>query len=95
MPRNRQNADKYSREDFRKEILVGMASIGLRYDQELAEISGIPNSTISGKLKEPEKFTVLQLRKVIKAVPLDPGAVLRLLGYDTKQIRLWIENQGR
>ena len=80
MPRIRQNAEKYADSDFLKEVRVRMVYQNIQHDQDLAVMSGIPNSTLAAKLKAPEKFTVGQLRKIIQTVNPDPEIVLRFLG---------------
>ena len=80
MPRIRQNAEKYADSDFLREIRVRMAYLNIPYAQDLADMAGIPNSTLAGKLREPGKFTVAQLRKIIKTVNPDPDVLLRFLG---------------
>lgn len=87
MPRIRQYADQYADEDFRREILRSLADFGLRYDQDLAELSGIPTATMSRKLKDPTGFTVRQLRQIVKAISPDPKEMLRFLGYTNKEIK--------
>lgn len=87
MPRINQKAQEYADEDFRRELYICMANIGLRYDKDLSELSGIPNSTMAKKIHSPSGLTVAQLRKIISAVWPDPVAVLKFLGYSEKDIK--------
>lgn len=95
MPRIYPRADIYADEDFRKEILRRLADFGLRYDQDLSELSGIPNATMSRKLKNPSGFTVRQLRLIVRAVCPNPKEMLKFLGYTNKEINRWMNDQER
>ena len=86
MPRIRQKADTYRNEDFRRDVLVQMAYLGLR-QKDAARHLGVCNATVSELLHSPEKLTVDRLRKLIGFLKLRPETVLRLLGYQTKEIR--------
>ena len=93
MPRIKQLESQYLQSDLLREIRVRRAFLDIPRDQDLADMTGIPLSTLWGKLKEPEKMTVLQLRKIIRALALDPEIVLRFLGYDGAQIKKLKENK--
>jgi predicted transcriptional regulator len=84
MPRIRQLADKYAREDFSKEIRRKQGEMELMSVRALAEATDIPPSTLGPKLREPDKMDVVDLRKIVKTLSPDPAVVLRLLGYETK-----------
>lgn len=84
MPRIKQLADKYAREDFSKEIRRKQGEMELMSIRSLAEATDIPPSTLGPKLREPDKLDVVDLRKIIKTLSPDPAVVLRLLGYETK-----------
>lgn len=84
MPRIRQLADKYAREDFSKEIRRKQGEMELMSVRALAEATDIPASTLGPKLREPDKLDVVDLRKIIKTLSPDPAAVLRFLGYESK-----------
>lgn len=87
MPRIPQYEEQYANEDFRRELYGCLVSIGLRYDKDLAELSGIPASTMAKKMKSLSGLTVEQLRKIIAAVRPDPIATLKFLGYSSKDIK--------
>ena len=87
MPRINQYASRYASADFLREIRIRMVSLGMRYDQDLAEATGIPSSTIALKLKAPDTLTIAQLRKIVAAIAPDPSVALAFLGYSTKQIK--------
>ena len=84
MPRIRQLADKYAREDFAKEIRRKQGEMELMSIRSLAEAADIPASTLGPKLREPDKLDVVDLRKIVKTLSPDPAVVLRLLGYEAK-----------
>lgn len=84
MPRIKQLADKYAREDFAKEIRRKQGEMELMSIRSLAEAADIPPSTLGPKLREPDKLDVVDLRKIVKTLSPDPAVILRLLGYETK-----------
>lgn len=88
MPRIRQYADKYSYEDFRKEVFRKLAD---RYCEvsvrKLAAESGLAQSTLNTKLRhKTESLEVEELRKIIPVLRPDPTVVLQLLGYSNQDI---------
>lgn len=87
MPRILQNADKYAREDFQREIRSRQGFYDLMSLRALSDASGIPHSTLWAKLKEPDKLEVSDLRKLVKAICPDPLILLALLGYTKQDIR--------
>jgi predicted transcriptional regulator len=90
MPRIRQYSDRYAIEDFQREIRVQQAVCGMS-QRELGEQSGIAPSTLCKRLKNPENFEVGELRKIIPVLQPDPGIVLALLGYSSKEIKRFKE----
>ena len=91
MPRLRQLADKYAREDFSKEIRRKQGEMELMSVRALAEAIDIPASTLGPKLKKPDKLDVVSLRKIVKTLYPDPATVLRLLGYETKEANKFVK----
>lgn len=85
MPRIRQNAQQYARDDFLREVRVRMAYLNIPCNQDLADLAGIPNSTLTGKLKEPDKLTVDQLRRIVQVIDPDPEVLLKFLGSNRKK----------
>ena len=79
MPRIRQKADEYRNQDFRRDVLVRLAYLGLN-QTDLAEYMGISNPMMSKLLHFPDKISVERLRKIINYLQLEPAAVMRLLG---------------
>ncbi len=87
MGRIAQNAEKYSAADFVKEINACKAYRGIKTDRQLAELAGMSPSTICLRKKNPMDFSIGELRRMIPALKMDGEAILRLLGYTTKDIR--------
>ena len=72
-------------EGFRKEVRVRRAHYDMT-QAALAEAIGMDKAVLCQNLKTPDKLTVGRLRGMIRALDLDPLAVLALLGYDEKTI---------
>lgn len=91
MPRIHQNAERYAKEDFQKEIRRQQGEYNLMSQRSLAEAAGIPQPTLWAKLKDPDKLDVVDLRKIVAAICPDPFVLLALVGYDRKTIRNFIK----
>lgn len=87
MPRIRQNADVYLRNDFIRAIRLGQVETNLMQKKKLADASGIPYSTLWKRLEHPEDLTITELRKLVGAIHLSPESVLAFVGYSTKDIK--------
>lgn len=91
MPKLRQYADKYAREEFQAEIRRKQGEHDLMSVRALSREVGIPPTTLGPKLKDPDKLEVADLRKIVTAITPDPAAILGLLGYDSKAIRKFMQ----
>ena len=87
MPRIRQYAEKYSNEDFLREIRSKQGYYNLRTQEELGNAMGIPKSTMRKRLINPESLTIQDLRSMIRVLNLSPVAVLKFLGWSDKAIK--------
>lgn len=87
MPRIRQYAEKYAREDFQTEIRKQQGVYNLMSVRALAREAGIPHNTLGAKLKDPDRLEVADLRKLVETIEPDPAALLALVGYDSKTIK--------
>lgn len=87
MPRIYQNAERYAKEDFMREIRVRQGYYDLMSQRALADATGIPRSTLWDKLRDPDKLEVADLRKLVKTIQPDPLILLALVGYDSKTIK--------
>ena len=54
---------------------------GLESDLAIAKKSGIPCSTLHGRLQEPTKITLAELRQLIKATEMPDERVLEIVRY--------------
>lgn len=87
MPRIRQYAEKYSNEDFLREIRSKQGYYNLRTQEELGNAIGLPKSTMRKRLINPESLTIQDLRSMIRVLNLSPVAVLKFLGWSDKAIK--------
>lgn len=79
---------------FRQEVRVRRAVADMT-QAELAEAIGMDKAVLCQNLKTPDKLTVGRLRGMIRALGLDPMAVLALLGYDEKVLKNLTRNNGQ
>lgn len=87
MPRIRQYTEKYSNEDFLREIRSKQGYYNLRTQEELGNAMGLPKSTMRKRLIKPESLTIQDLRSMIRVLNLSPVAVLKFLGWSDKAIK--------
>ena len=80
MPRIRQKAAQYAADDFRKALKAVLAGCDMK-QKDLAAATGIPESTISERMRDPAKFTLGQMQEIIKTTQMEPEALLKFLGY--------------
>lgn len=91
MPRIRQYAENYAAEDFRREMRSRMGYHNLS-QHGLAQKTGISQTTISNRMRDPNNITIGELRSFNKTLRLNPAIVLSLLGYTPRDIAPVIEN---
>lgn len=87
MSRPRREPEERASEAFCKEVRMRQGYYDLMTQQKLAECTGIPQPTLSRRLRSPEDFTVGELRKLVGTLEPDPGAVLLLVGYPRNAIQ--------
>lgn len=87
MPRIRQYADKYAQDDFLKEIDSRCVWAGFRTNEDLGSAVGVSNDTVRNYKKDPGRIRLDVLRKMVQKLKLDPGIVLRFIGYSNQDIR--------
>ena len=80
MPRIRQKAAQYAADDFRKALKAILVNCDMK-QKDLAVATGIPESTVSERMRDPAKFTLGQMQEIIKATQMEPDALLKFLGY--------------
>lgn len=66
-------------DEFRKLVKVGLASSGLDTQRELAKKIKMRESTLSAKLRHPDRFRRDELRLLVKALRIEPEAMGRVL----------------
>ena len=93
MPRLKQYAEKYAREDFLKEIRRQQGEYNLMTGRELARAMGIPHTSLRDKILEPDKMNAEFIRNLVGTLDISPEVLLAFLGYDKKQINQWICRQ--
>lgn len=89
MPRIKQYDRKYANEDLNKAMKIAMVEIGMDNIKQLAAAIEVPYSSTYTRFVEPERFTMGQMRRVVQALRLSPGAVLSFLGYGKDELRIW------
>lgn len=87
MPRIRQYEDKYIKEDLLKEIGARCVWAGIRTNEELGNAVGVTGASIGNYKRDPGKIQLKTMRSMVAALKLDPGVVLRFLGYSTQDIK--------
>lgn len=87
MPRILAKKESYAEEDFRVEIRMRQGQYDLMSQQALADQVGIPRPTLRKRLLELETMNLGELRKIVKVLWPDPVILLKLIGYEGKDIR--------
>jgi hypothetical protein len=87
MPRIRQYADKYLRDDLLREIDVRCAWHGIRSNKALGDALGVTDMTVGNFRREPGARQIVLLQKMVKVLKPNPGPVLMFLGYSEKEIK--------
>ena len=92
MPRIRQNAAQYAANDFRKALKTALVNCDMK-QKDLAAETGIPESTVSERMRDPSKFTLGQMQEIIKATQMEPEALLKFLGYKNQHVNMQCINE--
>lgn len=87
MSKIRQYYEKYAAEDFLREIRVGQGSADLMNNRSLSDACGIPYQTLLRRIRNPEDFTLGEIRKLFKVLPMRPAVLLAFVGYTTQDIK--------
>ena len=95
MPRINQKEDQYAREDFLRDVRQRQGSCDLMNGRALSDASGIPYQTLMRRLKQPEDLTADELKKLNKAIGLDPFILLALLGFSRKELNKHLTNTAQ
>ncbi len=92
MPRIRQNAAQYAADDFRKALKAALVHADMK-QKDLSVETGIPESTVSERMRDPAKFTLGQMKEIIKATQMEPEALLKFLGYNMSKLMIDVERE--
>ena len=87
MPRIRQYAERDAEKDFLREIWAGQGSADLMNNRSLSDACGIPYQTLLRRIRNPEDFTLGEIRKLFKVLPMRPAVLLAFIGYTTQDIK--------
>lgn len=87
MPKIPQYRDKYAAESLMCEIRTRQGAADLMNNRALADACGIPYQTLLRRMKCPEDFTLGEIKKLVKVIPLNPFALLSFLGYSKKDMK--------
>lgn len=79
MPRIKQYADKYRKDDFEGTCRAQMARMGLA-ERDLAAMIDMSHTTLNRRLKDPGELKVDELVKLVTALQLGSEDVLGLVG---------------
>ena len=94
MSRPRRDPEAVRVEQFRRAVMHSQIDAGLTQNKELAEAAGMPPSTLWKRMQQPDTMTIGELKKLVGVVPIDPGAVLALVGYLPKEILRVVNNSA-
>lgn len=78
-------ADDKARKDFQKEVKHRRVELDMT-QKDLGEQVGVSAPSMSELLADPDKLSVGRLRRLVRALDMDPVTVLRLLGFDPKKL---------
>ena len=94
MPRPRGYADAEAKTAFSKEIEKCMIDLNIRNKSELAARMGLTERTGYRRLKNLDELRLPDLVSIVRIIQPKPEIVLRLLGYQPKDIKKMINNGG-
>lgn len=94
MPRIRQYAQDYARQDFLNEIRERQGSLNLMDVKSLSGASGIPYQILLRRLKNPDDLTLGETRKLCESIRLNPIVLMNYLGFPTGALKKLIEKSN-
>ena len=92
MSRPKGYADAEARTAFTKEIEKGMIDLNIRSKGELAERMGLAERTGYRRFNNLNELRLSDLISIVRIIKPKPGIVLRLLGYQPKDIKRALED---
>lgn len=87
MPRTILAKQKYEETDFLRHVSAQQHYYGYKTQSALGSAIGCSQSAVCNYMHRPETIQLGTLRKMIKALRLDPLEILRYLGYSTQDIK--------
>lgn len=93
MPRIRQYEEKYIQDDLLKEIGSRCVWAGFKTNEELGNAVGVTGASIGNYKRDPGKIKMKTMQRMVTTLKLDPGVVLRFLGYTSQDIRKFVKEQ--
>lgn len=87
MPRTKLGAEEYAKTDFLRHLSAQQHYHGFHTQRELGQAIGCCQGSVGQYLQRPDMIRIGVLRRLIKAVSLDPEEVLLFLGYSRKDIK--------
>ena len=92
MPRIRQYASKYAKEDILTEIREKMGRYNLMQIRSLSNASGIPYDILRRRLMNPDDLTIAEIRKLNTVLHLDLAKVSAFMGYCTRDVKAFLDS---
>lgn len=93
MPKISQLRDKYATEELLREIRTRQGAADLMNVRALSGACGVPYATLLRRLQNPEDFTLGEIRKLLKTLPLHPFVLLNFIGYSNKDLKKLTEKE--
>ncbi len=92
MAKLRCRADERREADFLEAVQQAQVKAKRTKLKPIAEDIDMPYSTFWNRYNNLDTLTLGELRKLLTVILIPPEALLRFVGYNTKQIKLFIEN---
>ena len=86
MSRIKQRYAAYAKESFLREIRKQQGILDMMNRRALSEACGIPYQTLLRRLKNPEDFTLGEIKGLLKVLPISPVTLLEFVGISGKDI---------
>ena len=82
-----------AREDFQLEVKLQRVKLDMS-QKELGQQVGVSAPSMCELLSDPDKLSVARLRKLIRALDMNPAVIMRLLGFDNRTVALLDGSSG-
>lgn len=86
MPKLKTDPDVAAREALQTAVRVQLAQYGM-YIYELGQAIGLSGNRCGELLAKPDSISLGRMRLIIRTLRLDPGVMLKFLGYDDREIK--------